>query len=854
MKPIARLIGILDHARPALLIPILLMEPTSESLKCGVCLKPIKDPYKLPCGHTFCLRPCLLAHAKAVTARCIICHLDFNAKDLRPNYQLAAILHLRLQEVSEMANNSSETPKSMDLQEKNDQTRCSACRKSTDAGRLEYCRHCHRSVCSECMDKHFDSYSLPIRIQLTSLQRKETRLSMKLKNLKAKLAETPSSLTSSKANIISELDKAIFQLNSAVIQSVDNATTKVESLDTDGLIALNDKAKKLLDNSFDRKKVGKVYEKLEDNKLKLEDAAKIFLYLKNTEKETKNLLDSLNPLPTMPVMQLELSDRVQQNIETLGELDLLMRDGSVISSPLSHCAGRLMRKDPSTARISTVKVFVGGLKKTHTEEQLKRHFESNYGPLVDCFVARDPDTKESRCFGFVTFKENNHASRALAEFPHFIEGAPIQVRPYKLGQTNNNKTPIGGGSSRKDQQKPGKHRIVVIGISDTATRDSINTALSEIGPVRNVDMESERGFAIVNFEKPETVDLAVHFSTIKIDDSNCKIYPYNIGKQVIKDREGGKGSSSQHIDGLRLFVGNLNPSVNKEMLREYFSKFGSVTKVDIIYEKGSTNPRGIAFVNMSKKQEVEEVLNRRPHLLNGKQIIVRLAHMKDSVQATSLGNAELTAETQMIIHDIPVNTSRQDLLECFSKFGGITALRLDDKRRKGFLNFSSAEALLAAVESSPHQVRNDDLRVSLANDSVVNSSKSEETLDIYVGDISPLTTEFDLKVYFGQFGNVLKANVVKQRTQLYGIVRMASFKEVQKAMSLIAPKICGYWVTIRPFYSKLDAASHKIKVRRAKIKVENQIITGASESTAAVRNKPASVPLSLTSLRYVQEI
>ncbi|VUZ42373.1 unnamed protein product [Hymenolepis diminuta] len=752
MKPIARLIGILDHARPALLIPILLMEPTSESLKCGVCLKPIKDPYKLPCGHTFCLRPCLLAHAKAVTARCIICHLDFNAKDLRPNYQLAAILHLRLQEVSEMANNSSETPKSMDLQEKNDQTRCSACRKSTDAGRLEYCRHCHRSVCSECMDKHFDSYSLPIRIQLTSLQRKETRLSMKLKNLKAKLAETPSSLTSSKANIISELDKAIFQLNSAVIQSVDNATTKVESLDTDGLIALNDKAKKLLDNSFDRKKVGKVYEKLEDNKLKLEDAAKIFLYLKNTEKETKNLLDSLNPLPTMPVMQLELSDRVQQNIETLGELDLLMRDGSVISSPLSHCAGRLMRKDPSTARISTVKVFVGGLKKTHTEEQLKRHFESNYGPLVDCFVARDPDTKESRCFGFVTFKENNHASRALAEFPHFIEGAPIQVRPYKLGQTNNNKTPIGGGSSRKDQQKPGKHRIVVIGISDTATRDSINTALSEIGPVRNVDMESERGFAIVNFEKPETVDLAVHFSTIKIDDSNCKIYPYNIGKQVIK-------------------------------------------------------------------------------------------------QATSLGNAELTAETQMIIHDIPVNTSRQDLLECFSKFGGITALRLDDKRRKGFLNFSSAEALLAAVESSPHQVRNDDLRVSLANDSVVNSSKSEETLDIYVGDISPLTTEFDLKVYFGQFGNVLKANVVKQRTQLYGIVRMASFKEVQKAMSLIAPKICGYWVTIRPFYSKLDAASHKIKVRRAKIKVENQIITGASESTAAVRNKPASVPLSLTSLR-----
>lgn len=99
---------------------------------------------------------------------------------------------------------------------------------------------------------------------------------MELKNLKAKLAETPSSLTSSsKANIISELEKAICQLNSAVIQSVDNALAKVESLDTDGSIALNDRVKKLFDNSCDMKKMHEVYEKLEDNKL-VRDATQNF--------------------------------------------------------------------------------------------------------------------------------------------------------------------------------------------------------------------------------------------------------------------------------------------------------------------------------------------------------------------------------------------------------------------------------------------------------------------------------------------------------------------------------------------------------------------------------------------------
>lgn len=86
-------------------------------------------------------------------------------------------------------------------------------------------------------------------------------------------------------------------------------------------------------------------------------------------------------------------------------------------------------------------------------------------------------------------------------------------------------------------------------------------------------------------------------------------------------------------------------------------------------------------------------------------------------------------------------------------------------------------------------------------------------MDIYVGDISPSTTEVDLKVYFGQFGNVLKADVVKKHAKLYGTVRMASVEAVQKAVNLKAPKIRDYYVTIRPFYSKLDAASHKLSVR-----------------------------------------
>ncbi|EUB57179.1 DAZ-associated protein [Echinococcus granulosus] len=70
------------------------MASTNADLICGVCTKLMSDPYSLPCGHTFCLRPCLLPHARAMTARCIRCHATFDLAKLRPNYTIAAKLTL----------------------------------------------------------------------------------------------------------------------------------------------------------------------------------------------------------------------------------------------------------------------------------------------------------------------------------------------------------------------------------------------------------------------------------------------------------------------------------------------------------------------------------------------------------------------------------------------------------------------------------------------------------------------------------------------------------------------------------------------------------------------------------------
>src|SRR6476660_770404 len=48
-----------------------------------------------------------------------------------------------------------------------------------------------------------------------------------------------------------------------------------------------------------------------------------------------------------------------------------------------------------------------------------------------------------------------------------------------------------------------------------------------------------------------------------------------------------------------LYVGNMSFSTTEDQLRDVFSQFGTVTKVQIIMDRETGRPRGFAFVEMS---------------------------------------------------------------------------------------------------------------------------------------------------------------------------------------------------------------------------------------------------------------
>ena len=60
---------------------------------------------------------------------------------------------------------------------------------------------------------------------------------------------------------------------------------------------------------------------------------------------------------------------------------------------------------------------------------------------------------------------------------------------------------------------------------------------------------------------------------------------------------------------MNIFVGNLSRDVTEEDLREAFSAFGQVSKVTILKDKFSGEPRGFGFVEMAAKAEAQAAIN-----------------------------------------------------------------------------------------------------------------------------------------------------------------------------------------------------------------------------------------------------
>jgi len=154
------------------------------------------------------------------------------------------------------------------------------------------------------------------------------------------------------------------------------------------------------------------------------------------------------------------------------------------------------------------KMFIGGLSWQTTPESVREYF-SQFGDVAEVMVMKDPATRRSRGFGFITFSNPGSVNKVLSYPAHQLDGKLIEP-----------KVAVPRKSNPKLVMRTKK--IFVGGLSATTSLEDIKAYFEQFSKVKESMLAYDkvtnrhRGFGFVTFDNEDVVDkiCEIHFHEI----------------------------------------------------------------------------------------------------------------------------------------------------------------------------------------------------------------------------------------------------------------------------------------------------------------------------------------------------
>eukprot|EP01018_Ginkgo_biloba_P010458 Gb_26955 [translate_table: standard] len=314
----------------------------------------------------------------------------------------------------------------------------------------------------------------------------------------------------------------------------------------------------------------------------------------------------------------------QDAIRALEMLNFTPINGKPIRVMYSH-------RDPSIRKSGTANIFIKNLDKELDNKALHDTF-SSFGTILSCKIATDA-SGQSKGYGFVQFEQEESAQTAIDKLNGMlINDKQVYVGPFLRKQEREQ---ANGGTKFSN--------IYVKNLSDSTTEDDLSKIFGQYGTITSaVLMRDSDGkskcFGFVNFESADDAAKAVEVLNFKkFDDKE-----WYVGRaQKKSEREAElkarfeqmRKERIEKLQGVNLYLKNLDDSIDDDKLKELFSEFGMITSCKVMRDPHGQS-RGSGFVAFSSPEEASRaVTEMNGKMVRSKPLYVAVAQRKEERRA-----------------------------------------------------------------------------------------------------------------------------------------------------------------------------------------------------------------------------
>ncbi|PPS15072.1 hypothetical protein GOBAR_AA05496 [Gossypium barbadense] len=272
-----------------------------------------------------------------------------------------------------------------------------------------------------------------------------------------------------------------------------------------------------------------------------------------------------------------------------------------------------------------------------------------------------------------------------------------------------------------DARKSGVGNVFVKNLSESIDSVGLQELYQKFGNVISCKVATfedgkSMGYGFVQFESEESANAAIE----KLDNTMIDMS----GKFMKKcDRV----LPSPDVKYTNLYVKNLDPDINEEVLQEKFSEFGKIACLVVARDENGTS-RGFGFVNFECPEDAKKAMeSMNGSQLGSKVLYVARAQKKAEREQILRNQFEERRKEQIMkykasnvyVKNIDDDVTDDELRDLFSLCGTITSAKLmrDDKginKGFGFVCFSAPEEAAKAVGTFHYMFHRKPLYVAIA--------------------------------------------------------------------------------------------------------------------------------------------